>query len=103
MPYKLRFVQRFELANTDEFIRIEKQFDEFEQKYPEFPKGRRYVPMTGKEPANTLIWESEFDTLEELYKAHAFLMADDRHEDLFKVQAQYMLDAYTEIYQPYDA
>jgi hypothetical protein len=103
MPYKLRFVQKFILAETDAFNAIEKQFAEFENQYPEFPKGRRYNPLVGKEPSNTLIWECDFDTLKDLQKAHHFLMNDTRHEDLFKEQTKFMLDAYTEIYKPFDA
>jgi hypothetical protein len=103
MPYKLRFVQKFILSETDAFNTLERQFAEFENQYPEFPKGKRYNPLTGKEPSNTLIWECDFDTLEDLQKAHNFLMNDTRHEDLFKEQAKFMLDAYTEIYKPFDA
>lgn len=103
MPYKLRFVQKFVLAKAKEFLEVEKQFALFEGKYPEFPKGKRYLPLTGKEPANTLIWECDFETLEALYNTHQFLMNDNHHEDLFVVQAEFMLDAYTEIYKPYDS
>jgi len=103
MSYKLRFVQKFVLAKTREFLDIEKQFAAFEKNYPDFPKGKRYVPLTGKEPANTLIWECDFDTLEALHQAHQFLMNDKRHEDLFVVQSEFMVDAYTEIYKPYDS
>jgi len=53
-------------------------------------------------PSNTLIWECNFDNLEELQKAHKFLMNDARHEDLFQKQSKYILEAYTEIYRPYD-
>lgn len=103
MPYKLRFVQRFQLSKQTKFMDIEKQFAAFEQQYPEFPKGKRYTPVTGQMPANTLVWECDFESMDALRQAHDFLMGDDRHEDLFQVQAEYMLDAYTEIYQPYDA
>lgn len=103
MSYKLRFVQKFELGKSSEFLDIEKQFARFEEQYPEFPKGRRYLPLTGMHPSNTLIWECDFDTLEELHATHNFLMNDNRHEELFQVQSQYMLDAYTEIYRPYNS
>jgi hypothetical protein len=103
MSYKLRFVQKFQPGNSIEFLEIEKQFAGFEEKYPEFPKGKRYLPLTGMHPSNTLIWECDFDTLEELQKAHQFLMGDNRHEELFRKQAQYMIDTYTEIYRPYDS
>lgn len=103
MSYKLRFVQKFILGKSIEFLEIEKQFAEFEKQYPEFPKGRRYLPLSGIHPSNTLIWECDFDSLEELHRAHRFLMNDSRHEDLFRKQAEYMLDTYTEVYRPYNS
>jgi hypothetical protein len=103
MGYKLRFVQKFQLSKAIEFLEIEKQFEEFEQRYPEFPKGKRYLPICGMHPSNTLIWECDFETLDELQAIHNFLMSDNRHEELFQVQSQYMLDAYTEIYRPYNS
>ncbi len=99
MAYKLRFVQRFQQKNTEAFMELERKFHEYEQKYPEFPKGRRYTPHMGREPENTLIWEAEFDTLEELIKAKQFLENDDRHEDLYRKQVQYFVESYVEIYK----
>lgn len=103
MPYKLRFVQKFSVKGKEAFLEIEKQFDQFETVYPEFPKGKRYLPVSGRESLNTLIWECDFETLDELVKAHSFLNADNRHEELFKKQAEYMVDCYTEIFQPYNS
>jgi len=103
MSYKLRFVQVFQLSKATEFLAIEKQFAAFEEKYPEFPKGTRYLPISGRETANTLIWECDFPTLEALHQAQLFLMNDSRHEDLFREQAVYMISAHTEIYRPYDS
>jgi len=102
MAYKLRFIQRFKHRKTEEFLEIEKKFEQFEKDFPEFPKGKRFLPHSGKLPHNTLIWECDFDSLEELQKAHDFLMNDDRHEQLFKEQSQYIMKTYTEIYKPYD-
>ena len=101
MTYKLRFIQKFKVSHTKEFLEIEKQFAQFEEKYSEFPKGTRYIPYSGLNSVNTLRWECDFDSMDELQKAHAFLMSDDRHEELFHEQAKYMEDAYTEIYRPY--
>ena len=65
MSYKLRFVQKFEQKNTEEFVELERKFAEFEKMYPEFPKGKRYVPYIARDPQNILIWETEFDILEQ--------------------------------------
>ncbi|MGL4632262.1 MAG: hypothetical protein ACRCVT_13755 [Leadbetterella sp.] len=103
MPYKLRFVQKFSIEHSAEFLEIEKQFEEFENVYPEFPKGKRYLPLSGQNSGNTLIWECDFESFDELIKTHQFLQQDSRHEDLFKLQSKYMLDNFTEIYRPYDS
>ena len=102
MSYKLRFVQVFKMPNAKEYLSIEKQFAAFEVKYPEFPKGKRYLPLSGRESANTLIWECDFGTLEELFKTQVFLMNDSRHEDLFQEQSKYIVSAYTEVYRPFE-
>lgn len=102
MPYKLRFVQRFMIKNSSEFLELEKQFAEMETTYKDMPKGKRYIPHAGQHSTNTIIWESDFETLDELNKAHSIIKNLDEHEDLFKEQAQYMIDSYTEIYVPYD-
>lgn len=85
-----------------EYLALEQQFAELEQKTPGFPKGKRYIPYSGRESSNTLIWECEFPTLEEAQGALAFLLADDRHEDLFRQQAKYIVGTHTEIFKPYD-
>jgi hypothetical protein len=103
MSYKLRFVQHFKLDKTKEFLAIEKQFADLEQQSPEFPKGKRYLSVTGQEPSNTLIWECEFETLEAAQNALAFLLTDTRHEALFQTQSEFILDSFTEIYKPFDA
>lgn len=98
MAYKLRFVQRFAEENRDEFIRLEKEFIKLEQQVPQFPKGKRFLPYIGREPGNTLIWECEFEELNQAFSALKFLEDNPRHEELYTVQSKYFLEAYTEIY-----
>ncbi|MGV8096360.1 MAG: hypothetical protein AB2L24_31275 [Mangrovibacterium sp.] len=103
MSYKLRFVQIFKEENTKEYLEIEKRFAEFEKNYPEAPKGKRYISCSGRDASNTLIWECDFLTLEEVHKAQAFFLTDSRHEELFRTQSKYIIGTYTEIYRPYDS
>ena len=103
MSYKLRFVQHFRQEYAKEYLELEKLFVDLEAKSKDFPKGRRYLPVTGKEASNTLIWESEFDTLKGAQDALALILSDNRHEQLFQKQVPYILDTYTEIYKPFDA
>ena len=100
MSFKLRFVQRFKQEYSREYLAMEKEFERLELESPGFPKGKRYLPVSGREPSNTLIWECDFDTLEAAQQALTLLMNDDRHEALFNEQSQYILGTYTEIYKP---
>ena len=102
MSYKLRFVQHFRQENGKEYLELEKLFVDLESKAKDFPKGKRYMPVTGKEASNTWIWESEFETLKAAQDALALIITDTRHEELFKKQVPYILDTYTEIYKPFD-
>ena len=103
MSYKLRFVQHFRQENGKEYLELEKLFVDLESKAKDFPKGKRYMPVSGKEASNTLIWESEFETLKAAQDALAVIITDTRHEELFQKQVPYILDTYTEIYKPFDA
>ncbi|MFH1761358.1 MAG: hypothetical protein ABIA63_09700 [bacterium] len=100
--YKLRFVQRFKAEYEMEFMEVEREFAALEKRVPEFPKGKRYKPYSGREPNNTLVWECDFNSLEDAQKALEFLCSDQRHEELFKKQVRYFEEPYTEIYELLD-
>jgi hypothetical protein len=99
MAYLLRFVQRYRPANKDEFLALEKEFALLERTTAGFPQGRRYLPYSGREPGNTLVWECEFPTLDELRQAMALLGKNETHEALYRRQVPYFIEAYTEIYE----
>lgn len=99
MAYKLRFVQKFQESHRKEFLELEAQFLALEKRYPEFPKGKRYLPYATRESNNTFIWESEFPTLQKAQDVLSFLKTDPRHDELFTIQSKYFLDSYTEIYE----
>ncbi|WP_127589141.1 hypothetical protein [Paenibacillus koleovorans] len=102
MAYMLRFVQRFQPAQRDAFLTLERQFAALEQAVAEYPKGRRYIPYSGREPVNTLVWECEFPSFAEAQEALAFLEKDERHEELYRQQVGFFLEAYTEMYEVFD-
>ncbi len=102
MPYILRFVQRYRPQDRDEFIRLEALFAELERRHPEFPRGRRSQPYAGREPGNCLIWDCQFETLARLNRALEILADSDEHAELYRRQAPFMTDAYTEIYEVLD-
>ena len=102
MAYKLRFVQRIEQAKKNEFLALEKEFVKLEQSNPRMPQGTRYLPVSGKEPTNTLIWECLFDTLEELTAQLQAIYDAPAHEELLQKQIPFMRDSYAEIYEVLD-
>jgi len=99
MPYKLRFVQKIDQAKKEEFLAVEREFMKFEKANPNMPQGTRYLPVSGKEPTNTLIWECGFDTLEELTAQFQAIYDNPIHDELLKKQIPYMQDSYAEIYE----
>lgn len=99
MVYKLRFVQTFDKKNEEAFWALEKKFMELEEKTPELKRGNRYVPMMGREPTNTLIWEAEYNSLEEAMNVIGLLENNDEHSELLQNQIVFMRDAYVELYR----
>jgi hypothetical protein len=101
MAYVLRFVQRFRAKDEAAFMALEARFAELERRKG-WPEGRRSRPFAGREPANTLIWECELATLEEVNRALATLARDPDHARLLKRQIPYFLEAWTEVYEVLD-
>ncbi|HSB17745.1 MAG TPA: hypothetical protein VLE22_25075, partial [Bryobacteraceae bacterium] len=99
MAYVLRFVQRFRVSEQAAFLELENQFAELERRSEGWPRGRRMRPLSGREPGNTLIWECEFPTLEDVHAAIRTMDASPDHARLFAMQSPMMLDAWTEIHE----
>lgn len=97
--YKLRFVQKIKKEYQDRFLEIEKKFIDLERRDSSMPQGKRFVPVMGKEPTNTLIWEGEFDSPEQAIAALAAIEANDSHTQLLDEQIGYMVETYTELYK----
>jgi hypothetical protein len=99
MGYKLRIAQNFDPAFEREYMELEASFARLEREAPEFPKGRRYTPYVGGEGLGCLIWEADFETMEDALAAKRFFENDDRHEDLYRKQAQYIKGCRFDIYR----
>ena len=99
MAYKLRFVQRIDQAKKNEFLALEKKFEELEKANPHLPQGRRYLPVTGREPTNTLVWECEFETMGQVTAQLQAIYDNPEHEILLQQQIPFMQDSYVEIYE----
>lgn len=102
MGYKLRFVQYFDKKDSQRFLEIEKKFIELEQKDKNMVSGSRYVPLMGREPSNTLVWEAEFSSLEGATECLKNIEQNSAHDSLLDAQIIYMRDAYVEIYKKLD-
>jgi len=101
MSYKLVLIQEFEQANQEAFLSLEKQFMQLE-KDGKMAQGRRYVSYFGTRPANTFVWEREFDTMEELMEAKREMDENQDHAELYEQQVKFMVRTYTEIYKSID-
>ena len=101
MAYVLRFVQRFRAADEAAFMALEAQFAALERRKG-WPRGRRRRPFSGREPANTLVWECELETLAEVNQALATLGKDPNHARLLKRQIPFFLEAWIEVYEVLD-
>lgn len=99
MAYILRFVQQYRPADQGAFLKLEAEFHNLERSCPKFPQGRRYQPVATSEENNTLVWECEFPTLNDLEHALALLSDDQTHTDLFEQQLPYITGMRTEIYK----
>jgi hypothetical protein len=99
MVYKLRFVQTFDKRDEEAFWHWERKFMELEAKTPELKVGKRYAPVMGKEATNTMVWEAEYDSLQEAMQVLTLLENNSEHDELLSRQIVYMRDAYVELYR----
>jgi|GEM_PF-511219 len=99
MGYKLRFVQTFDKKDSDAFLRLEQKFITLEENSPGMARGRRYVPVMGREGTNTLVWEADFSAMEDAVACLKALEENTEHDELFEEQVVYMRDAYVELYR----
>jgi hypothetical protein len=97
-----RSVQQYPVADREAFMALEAEFAEMERRREDWPSGRRYRPVSGREPVHTLIWEHEFATLVEAHEALARMAGDPGHDDLFRRQAPYITSSCAEIYETLD-
>jgi len=98
MSVTMRVIQRFDARYEREFMALEREFAKLEAERPDYPKGKRMQPISGREPCNTLIWEAQFPDLESARKALDSLQGDPAHEGLLVKQLPYFRDVRVEFY-----
>lgn len=99
MPYKLQFKQEYQEAYKQEYMALEQEFVVLERSNPKFPKGKRFLTLCGTENTNTLIWECEFESLDELYSAISIMEQSTDHTRLYDLQKRYISRIYTSIFR----
>lgn len=102
MSYILLFVQRYQASAAEAFLKLEAEFKELECRSPQLPQGRRYQMLSGCEQTNTLLWECEFASFDDVQNALKEMADDPTHTALFNKQRPYIVESRTEIYKVLD-
>ncbi len=98
MSYILQFVQKYHPSAAEDFFKLEAEFKELERCCPEFPQGRRFQLLSQGQPTNTMVWEGEFASLDDVQNALKKLADDPTHTTLFERQLPYIVEMRTDIY-----
>jgi hypothetical protein len=99
MSYILHFVQKYQPSAAEDFFKLEAEFKNLERCSPSFPQGRRFQLLSDGQPTNTMVWEGEFASLDDVQAALQKLADDPTHTRLFEKQLPYIVEMRTEIYQ----
>jgi hypothetical protein len=94
----LRLVQQFHPSKKQEFLELERQFVALEERGV-LPKGERMMPIAGREPANTFIWQRRFDDLSAAEATLKLFDTSSEHTELAKKQLPCFTDAWVELYE----
>lgn len=101
MAIIMRLIQQYHPRHKTEFHALEKQFAELERRGL-LPRGQRSVPISGREPANTIVWECRFDSLSAGEKALKQIEDSPEHTELGKKQHPMFQQSWTEFYEILD-
>jgi len=93
MKIRMRILQKFHPVDEAEFMRLERLFMALEQSNPDLPQGRRFKPLAGAEPCNTLVWEGDFESLEAAHRALSSFSGNEEHERLLAEQIPFFREA----------
>jgi hypothetical protein len=97
----LRLVQRFQHSKKDEFMTLEKEFAQLEHRGI-LPRGERLMPISGRDPGNTIIWQRRFESLAEAEKALNLFETNAEHAELANKQKHFFEGTWTEFYEVMD-
>jgi len=101
MSIVLRLIQQFEPSKKQEFMDLEKQFAALEHRGI-LPRGERLVPISGLQPANTVIWQCRFDSLAAAEAALKLIETSPEHTELANKQVHSFKQSWVEFYRVLD-
>lgn len=101
MAIILRLVQRFQHSKKDEFMALEKEFAQLEHRGI-LPRGERLMPISGRDPGNTIIWQSRFESLADAEKALKLFETNAEHTELANKQQHFFEGTWVEFYEVMD-
>jgi hypothetical protein len=101
MAIILRLVQQFQHSKKEEFIALEKEFAQLEHRGI-LPRGERLIPISSRDPANTIIWQRRFESLAEAEAALKLFESNPEHTDLANKQKHFFEGTWVEFYEVMD-
>ncbi len=97
MAVIMRLIQRYHPSHKEEFHALEKQFAQLEHRGI-LPRGERLAPISGREPANTIVWQCRFESLGAAETALKQIDANVEHTELAKKQHPMFQQSWVEFY-----
>jgi alpha/beta superfamily hydrolase len=94
-------VQRFQHSKREEFIALEKEFAQLEHRGI-LPRGERLIPIAGREPGNTIVWQRRFESVAEAEAALKLFETNPEHTELANQQKHFFEGTWVELYEIVD-
>ena len=101
MAVIMRLVQQYHPSHKHEFHVLEKQFSRLEDRGI-LPRGERLVPISGREPANTIVWQCRFESLCAAEKALQQIKDNAEHTELANKQGPMFQQSWVEFFEVLD-
>jgi hypothetical protein len=97
----MRLIQQYHPSHKQEFHALEQQFAQLEH-HSSLPRGERLVPISGREPANTVVWQCRFDSLCAAEEALKQIKDNAEHTELANKQRPMFQQSWVEFFEVLD-
>jgi len=94
----LRLVQQFQHSKKQEFMELERQFAELEHRGI-LPRGERLIPISSRDPGNTVIWQARFENFAAVEAALKLFETNPQHTELANKQKHFFESTWVEFYE----